>query len=65
MIIPQNHDNRTALASTDPQRWQEAQTKAWHEEQRQPARERHEGGATWEESLASLAAWKEWERCQK
>jgi hypothetical protein len=65
MMIPQNHDNPTALGSTDPARWQDAQTKAWQEEQRQAARERHEGGATAEESLACLSAWKELERCQK
>lgn len=65
MMIPQNHDNRTALASLDPARWKEAQAKREAEELRQAARERHEGGATWEESLACLAAWKEWEQCQK
>jgi hypothetical protein len=65
MMIPQNHDNPTALASTDPARWQDAQTKAWQEEQRQAARERHEGGATWEESLACLEAWDKWNKQQK
>jgi hypothetical protein len=35
-MIPHNHDNPTALASTDPARWQDAQTRAWQEEQNPP-----------------------------